>query len=127
MVDYSEGELRDRNMAGHVVATSVQQLPLFDAISGEVNTKFFVNKRRHIYTLSINNKTGAPVTLQMIYGAAIVAVWTVPANTLPQMPPMIQDIKSPIFSIVGEPDKSINFRASAVDSVDVDASFYDEP
>ena len=90
-------------------------------------TKFFVNKRRHIYTLSINNKTGGPVTLQMLYGAAVVAVWTVPANTLPQIPPMIEDIKSPLFSFVGEPDKSINFIASVANSVDVDASFYDEP
>ena len=128
MPDSTESELRDRSMNHHQLATTANQ-PLQDT-SCPLNpnqTALFVAKRRHIYGLSLTNNQATPVLVSMWFNSKLVAQWTLPPTGEAQIPPMISDIKSPLWSFVGLPDQPIYFSSDTVDSADINVSFYDEP
>ena len=127
MPDYLESEIRDRLMFGSVVATNgfVQVVDALAPVPAATYT--FENKKRNVCVLSLSNKTAAPCVVGIYFGAKKIAEYTLPANTLPQLPPIVTPLKSPIFSVLGNHDDGLLVTCNVINGADVGMSFWDEP
>jgi len=127
MPDYLESEIRDRLMFCNVVATN-GFVPIRDALAPvPAATLTFENKKRNVCALSLSNKTAAPCVVGIYFGIKKIAEYTLPANTLPQLPPIVTPLKSPIFSILGNHDDGLLVTCDVINGADVGMSFWDEP
>jgi hypothetical protein len=124
MPDYTESELRDKIMSCYIEAGTV---PAAINDSMFIASIFFTNKKRNIFALSMSNKKNTPVTVIITYKLKVLAKWTLPANTQPQLHPILCDIKSPFLSVLGYTGEMIFVSCSDNNGADVNVTYYDEP
>jgi len=129
MVDYTEGELRDRNQQDKALAMIAGA-----ALGGNVAK----NKKRCVWSLVFSNRLATTETVSIRYNSVVVAVIQVTPGGIPGAavaagynPPVVMGgkIKEPIFTFDGviAGNKGIEVVGSADSSIDVSASFYDIP